>query len=254
MKNIWIYIFIVISLPAGSQAIFNGLFRGLHNGEDIILKLNQVNAKEVQGVLSDASSNYDVRAEIAGNRFAGDALHTSLGLKPAILGELKNDVLSIILLFEIAGDKTEVKVDLKKESADAPSVTISNLNLQIPKNAGNDIRIVGTWVKEEIYNSGGGDNFMGSAFSQSLTFFNDGSVADGGSAATISGGNFFGQSQQKESHKTPGVVWYTRSNQLFLGVVEQGTQQEVALGRFYIENGNMLITGSNGTKMLLRKK
>jgi len=244
----------MISMSARSQSDFTGIYRGLHNGEAIVLKLNQVNTKELHGMLSDASANYTVTAEIAGNRFAGDALHTSLGLKPTLLGELNNDVLGIILVFNLTGDKTEVKVDLRKESSSFLPAIKSNSVLLIPKNAGNDIRLVGTWAKEENYNSGQGDNFMGSTFGQSLTFFEDGSVADGESTATMSGGNFFGQSQQKESNKTPGVVWYTRSNQLFLGVSENGVQQEVHLGRFYIENGNMLITNNNGTKMLLHKK
>lgn len=205
-------------------------------------------------MLSDGTANYNVAAEIAGKRFAGDATHTNLGLKPAILGELNNDVLSIILIFEILDEKTEVKMDLIKEASEVLKINKSKIQLQIPKNAQNDSQLVGTWIKEENYNSGSGTHFMGSTFSQSLTFFADGSLADGESKATISGSNFFGQTQSPESIKTPGVVWYTRANQLYLGIDQNGSQQEVHYGRFYIENGNMLITSSNGTKMLLHKK
>lgn len=35
--------------------------------------------------------------------------------------------------------------------------------------------------------------------------------------------------------------------------LKDGTSQEVDLGKYYIENGRMLITGANGEKLLLTK-
>ena len=237
-----------------AQSPFSGTYKGYYNNETIELTLNQVRDNQLNGKLSDASSIYNVVAEFEGNRFAGDAHNPGLGLKPVILGELKNGVLSIVLVFEIAGTRSEIKVDMQKVPEQKGDENLATTPISIPKNATNDNKFIGTWVKEENYNSGAGSDFMGSTFSQSLTFFEDGTLADNGSAATISGNNYLGQSKSNESIKTPGVVWYTRSNQLYLGVVQNGIQQEVQLGRFYIENGNMLITSSNGTKMLLHKK
>lgn len=254
MKYCFFIFFLAMMNCVFAQSRFSGTYRGYYNNETIGLTLNHIRDNQLNGKLSDASSVYDVVAEFEGNRFAGDALNPGLGLKPVILGELKNGVLSIVLVFDIAGTRSEIKVDMQKVPDQKENGILSTTDVVIPKNATNDIKLVGTWVKEENYNSGAGSDFMGSTFSQSMTFFEDGTLADNGSTATISGNNYFGQSKSKETVKIPGLVWYTRANQLYLGMVQNGIQQEVHLGRFYVENGNMLITNSNGTKMLLHKK
>ncbi|HSF89687.1 MAG TPA: hypothetical protein VLA46_09735, partial [Saprospiraceae bacterium] len=95
---------------------------------------------------------------------------------------------------------------------------------------------------------------MGAGFSQSMTFLANGQLSEGGSFATMSGSNYSGQSTGQGAGVIPGVKWYTIGNQLYMQVTENGQTQEVHLGRYYVENNNMLITGTNGEKILLKRQ
>ncbi|MEP7266251.1 MAG: hypothetical protein ABI844_01400 [Saprospiraceae bacterium] len=249
----WIICGIFSSSLLIAQSPFKGVFKGIYNGEAINLYINEVNGIDLMGTLTDAQASYSVKAEINGNRFAGEAIHQTLSLRPVILGELLIDKMNITLVFDVAGNKTEVKVPLNREKNQPVSSANSVQKIKLPSGAELNPDLVGVWQKEENYNSGSGSDFMGSTFTQSMIFFDDGSVGDGGSAATISGSDFLGQSKSSGLKKMEGVVWYTRSNQLYLQITQNGTSQEAHLGRYYIENRSMLITGTNGTKILLRK-
>ena len=114
--------------------------------------------------------------------------------------------------------------------------------------------MIGTWTKEELYQSGYGDAYMGAGTSQSMTFLQGGRMAEAGSSSYISGSDYNGQSSDDGGGVIPGVIWYTIGNQLYMQGTENGRTQTVHLGKYYIENNNMLITGTNGEKILLTKK
>lgn len=116
-----------------------------------------------------------------------------------------------------------------------------------------DQNLVGKWVNEQIYNSGSGDSFFGGTTTQSLIFYADGSLSDGGSSTTVSGSNYYGSSSDKgASPAIPNVSWYAQNQHIFIKDAVSG--QTVDLGKYYIENGALLITGNNGKKLLFRKK
>ena len=122
-----------------------------------------------------------------------------------------------------------------------------------PSGASHPQELLGTWTKEELYQSGQGDSYMGASASESMTFLAGGRMAESGSSATISGSNYSGQSSGQGTGVIPGLVWYTIGNQLYLQVTENGQTQNVHLGKYYVENNNMLITGTNGEKILLTR-
>ena len=70
----------------------------------------------------------------------------------------------------------------------------------------------------------------------------------------MSGSNYSGQSTGQGGGIIPGAAWYTIGNQLYLMFTENGQTQNVALGKYYVEGNNMLLTGSNGEKILLSRK
>jgi hypothetical protein len=95
---------------------------------------------------------------------------------------------------------------------------------------------------------------MGANFSQSVIFLADGGVVDGGSSARMSGSNYSGKSSEGGSYQAvPGLIWYTKDSQIYFTYTQDGKSQTGSLGKYYIENNNMLVTLANGSKVLFSK-
>lgn len=256
MKGILILTLAFYTSVITSQAGWNGTFTGQVNGDNAVMVL-KVQGTKVQGTLKDTYQTFKITGDINGNRLAGDAIEESLGLEVGLLGELKGDEAFMKLVVVFLGQTSETPFQLRRQSKSG-SATKSEPTQQTsvastPAGANLDPRIVGTWTKNETYNSGYGDNFMGANFSQSMTFMGDGRLAEGASSATVSGSNYSGRSSGSGSNILEGVTWYTKGKSLYLRVKQDGQQQDVMLGSYYIEYGKMLITGQDGTKLLLVK-
>ncbi|MCB0647353.1 MAG: hypothetical protein KDC49_11870 [Saprospiraceae bacterium] len=256
MKNILILTLAFYTFVLSSQAGWTGTFTGQVNGDNAVMVL-KVQGTKVQGTLKDTYQTFKISGDINGNRLAGDAVEESLGLEVGILGELKGDDAFMKLVVVFLGQTSETPFQLRRQNKSG-SATKSEPAQQssiasTPAGANLDPRIVGTWTKNETYNSGYGDNFMGANFSQSMTFMGDGRLAEGASSASISGSNYSGKSSGGGSNVLEGVTWYTKGKSLYLRVKQNGQQQDVMLGSYYVENGKMLITGQDGTKLLLIK-
>lgn len=246
-----------ILVNSSSIAQWTGEYLGTLSGDKIHLKLTQTGHK-ITGTLTDSQQSFDVFGEIEGNRFAGEANEERLGLNITLLIEKKDQSLNCILAFEYLGEITETPFTLTKIDSSAnltselSDKTISS-NIPFPSQAAFPSSIIGRWTKNESYNSGYGDNFMGANFSQSMSLNADGTVSEGGSSASMSGSFYSGQTNSYGEKKVEGLGWYTMNNQLYLFVFHEGKWQSVLLGRWYVEANNMLITGINGEKLLLSR-
>jgi hypothetical protein len=257
MHHVILYSFFLcwVAIPGFSQTNFAGTYSGTLNGDQLELTLQKGSGNALSGKMKDSQQQYEVTATINGNKLSGKAVETTWGIEFAMNGTLTGNKLNMELTLNVLGTKQVMNVEfLRKVAAATPSSVSNDKKPGLPPNARNDSRLVGTWAKEELYNSGYGDNYMGSSFTQSMIFYQDGSVADGGSQSTISGSNYSGNSQGAGSGKLPGVVWYNIDNQLYLRATQNGQTETVHLGKFYIENGKMLITGPDGKKTLLSRK
>ena len=147
-------------------------------------------------------------------------------------------------------------IDFVKEGAkkSEPSVPQYSSKQPLPSGATHDPMVVGKWVQESNYSSGYGDNAFAGMSIQSIIFYADGTIADGGSRAMISGSNYGGDSGNSQQQAIKGVSWYTKTQQLYLVATENGKTETVLLGKYYIEKGAMLLTGQNGKKILLQKR
>ena len=86
-----------------------------------------------------------------------------------------------------------------------------------------------------------------------MTFGEDGSLIYGGSKTSV-GGNMSDYSEQAGG-EIPNVVWHTKENCIYLTAKDKSGKQETAkLGKYYIEDGKMLITSDDGTKLVLLKQ
>ncbi|MEZ4987844.1 MAG: hypothetical protein R2795_22920 [Saprospiraceae bacterium] len=155
------------------------------------------------------------------------------------------------LTFNIYGEVATIPFAVDRVGATATQPTVVN-RIPFPANASFPASLSGRWTKNETYNSGYGDNFMGANFSQSLVFLPDGTLSEGGSNASMSGG-YYGQSQGNGTGPIDGIGWYAVGNQLYLLIQDSGQWQTAHLGKWYVENNHLLITGTNGEKLLLSR-
>ena len=256
MKNVLLFSLAFCGHTIIAQAGWNGTFTGLVNGDNAVMVL-KVQGTKVQGTLKDTYQTFKISGDINGNRLAGDAIEESLGLQTAILGELKGDEAFMKLVVNFLGQTSETPFQLIRQNKSGSALKAEGTPhkplVSVPAGGNLDARIVGSWTKNETYNSGYGDNFMGANFSQTMTFLGDGRLAEGASSASMSGSNYSGRSSGGGNNILEGVVWYTKGKNLYLSIKQNAQTQDVLLGSYYIENGKMLITGQDGTKLLLIK-
>lgn len=259
MKTHLIFAFLMIFSQIDAQvSAFVGTFKGQLNGDNLTMNLQNNGGNKLTGQLKDSYQTYAVNAAADGTKITGTAVEKTLGLTFVMNGQLSGSQLNLKMTITVLGQSQTSDVTMYKNGATASTAAPAKSNdvkttAKFPSGATHDRNLVGTWKKSETYNSGYGDNFMGSSFEQSMIFFADGSMADGGSRASMSGSNYSGSSQGG-AQATPNLYWYNIGNQLYLYSTENGANQSVHLGKYYIENGAMLITGTNGKKLLLTKR
>ncbi len=256
MKTFLSLVLLHLSCSINAQvSAFIGTFNGTVNGDNLTMNLQKSGENSLVGKMKDSQQNYEVKATVNGSQLTGIAVEKTLNLTFLMNGQLTGSQLTLKMTIEALGQKQEIDVLMIKQGASVTTTEnakTSSTPVKFPSGATNDRNIVGTWVKTENYNSGSGDNFMGSSFQQKMIFFADGTVADGGSQANMSGSNYSGSSRGG-AQATQGVYWYNINNQLYLLVSQNGKTETAHLGRYFIENGALLITGTNGKKLLLTR-
>lgn len=233
----------------------SGSYSGSHNGDALFLVIQDPVGNMYSGLMKDSYQSYSLSLVKSGNTIQGTATESSLNLVFQVSGTIParpTDQLVLTLAIEVQGTPAVMEIAFSKQSHTTSSTLIPT-SPTLPGGAQHPVQLVGTWTKEELYQSGYGDNYMGAGFSQSMTFLSNGHMAEAGSSAHISGSNYSGQSSGGNSGVIPGVLWYALDNQLYLLVTENGVTQTYHLGRFFVEGNNLLITGTNGEKTLMHK-
>lgn len=251
----WLLVFSTHSI---AQNPFVGTFQGIYNGDNIVLSLQNPSGNILTGKMTDSKQNYDVTATNTGAIIQGKAIEKTLNFTFVLNGVLKDNQLAMHMVLEYNGQKSQLNVVFYKQASSTvasttPKPITNTTKIQLPSGAQHDPNLVGMWAKNDTYSSGYGDNAMGGSFEQSMIFFADGTVGDGGSRASVSGSNYSGYSEGG-GQALAGVYWYNIENQLYLYASKDGQTENLHLGKYYIENRAMLITGTNGKKQLFTKK
>lgn len=260
MQKLALLFLLIIAANGAFAQSFAGIWTGTFNGDPVTLTLEHNGGVDWKGSLNDNSNTYTVAATASGNQLTGTATEPTLGLAFELKASVEGATMSLKLLFL----GVEMPMTLTKSGAPAsPQPTNSTQNAvpqtsatmpNLPKNAQHDPALVGMWAAEENYNSGaayGGGGYSSQSF---LAFNADGTLSDLGGQTTVGGSDFSGQSTSAATGLVPGVKWYTEGRNLYL-VATDGTRTETQkLGRYYIENGAMLITSDSGAKQLFYRK
>ena len=241
----------------GNTAMFAGHYSARVGENNLTLVVEPKAGASYKGVLNDGYTSLTLELELTGSAFAGLGKESSTGVEMNVNGEVKGDQLHFNLVVDPYGEDEDFEVDFTRDIANQNDIAIESnqtSDVHFPAGATHPQELLGTWTKEELYQSGYGDSYMGAGSSQSMTFLSGGRLAEAGSSSYISGSDYSGQSTGQGGGVLPGVSWYTIGNQLYMQGIENGQMQSVHLGKYYIENNNMLITGTNGEKVLLTKK
>jgi hypothetical protein len=239
-----------------SQNVFVGKYTGQVNGDNIEMTLQNNGVNTLNGNMKDSQQSYTVNATSNGKNLTGTALESTMGLTFVLDGTLSGNQLSMKMTIEVGGQSNTMLVNFTKQGSSVSQTTTPPPQYskpKLPSGATNDPNLVGNWVKQEHYSSGYGSDAMHGSFNQSMILLADGSVSEGGNQAGISG-SFYSASSAGEVQALPNVSWYNIANQLYLQATQNGQTQAVHLGQYYIENGKMLITGTNGGKLFLTRK
>jgi hypothetical protein len=241
---------------SGNAEQLAGNYSAIYAGDKMTLVIDHKAGSSYTGIFNDSYQSCPVVLELTGNSFTGVLTEPTMDMAIEFNGEIQGDQLLFNLKLEALGLTDPMVIGFIRDGTATPATSTMHQNIpkiDLPSGASHPAEFTGTWTKEELYQSGSGDSYMGAGFSQSMTFLPDGGLAEGGSSAYMSGSNYSGQSSGQGAGRIPGVTWYTIGNQLYMQVTENAQTQNVHLGKYYIENNNMLITGTNGEKILLTK-
>lgn len=230
---------------------FSGQYYGKYNGDNVTLSLETAGKNQWTGLMKDSGQEYQVTATNQGSSLKGKANCVALSVSFDLIGQLNGNVLDVKINF--MGIEMPIIFTKSGSSAPAASAKTSTTMPALPAGAQHDPKLIGTWMQQENYNSGAGmDGYFSS--NSYLAFNSDGTLTDLGNETMVGSNSGSGRSNNGGGGVVPGVKWYTEKNSLFL-VATDGVKTETArLGKYYIENGALLITADNGTKVLYYKK
>lgn len=254
MKLTSLLLFLMTSSRLFAQ--WDGTYYGTVNGDNIIITLEQ-SGDFVSGSMQDSYQYFEIEGTVTGSDFAGTATENSLEMEFEFYAFKTGNRLDCELAIGVDEERLENLFFVQKAGENdlensVPEIT-PDIDIPFPSGATFPASLLGTWVQSETYNSGSGDNFMGASFSQSMTFYSDGTLSEGESSARMSGSNYSNQSAGDGAGKLEGIGWYANQKNLYVIVFNEGSWSSVFLGTWFTENGHLLITGENGNKLLLSR-
>ena len=241
-----------------AQNNWAGTYEGMLDRDLVKLTLTVSGKNTIKGTMTDSANKYDVEGSFTDNTLTGTVHEKSLGLLFDMVSILKGNQLQTTLSMDLLGTTEKMEISFHRSGMINKSPETPQGNVKNPvSDKKRDPQVIGLWVKESNYNSGYGlnDTYAAMSVSENMEFRADGSMSEGPSQAQVSGSNYSGMSaSQGKKNTIEGLHWYTDNQKIYLVVTQNGQSQTVELGKYYIENNNMLITGTNGEKLLLSKR
>lgn len=248
---------ILMFAPFSALAQFAGTYNASLNGDNVTLTLEQ-NGKAITGLMKDSGQTYQIQGTAVNNRLDGKAVDQTYGITFFITAFPQDDVLEMDFDLDLGGYRQDAfnlqfnrtqKDELKNLSANARNkkpVSLAKKSI--------DPAIIGTWKHESFYSSGYGADAMSGSSVSYMSFNADGTMSDQGGNASISGSYYSGKSGQDGRTENITNIWYyTENSRIYIFSYQNGKEEAIELGKYYVENGNLLITASNGNKTLLRR-
>lgn len=235
------------------SAQWTGKYTALHNDDRVTVEIDAQNPQKVSGFMKDSHQTFYIDGNIVDGKLVGTATEPSLGVTFQLMAVNRNEEITFTLNLTLLDEKIETSFQAYREGSTSrlQSTITGNEQAYLPAGALRNPALRGAWVYQETYNSGSGADFMGANFSETIIFYEDGRVGEGGSSANMSGSYYSAGSSSQSQSVIPGLSWYTMGDQIFLHYREGNNQQDLHLGKYYIENDKLLLTSTDGNKLLL---
>lgn len=236
-----------------AQKGWAGKYEGNLNGEKLTLVLEKSAGETVNGTMRDAVNLYEIEATTSGNTLKGTATEKTLGLQFVMDARLTQNTVAAVFSMDVFGTVEKMEIDFTRApQVTGSAVTGSSKRTNPVSSRQHDARLTGTWVKESNYSSGFGDNYGSMSSREAMVFNADGTLTSGGSSTVVGGSNYTGSSSGQGGDNLADTYWYTADGRLYLYFAQNS--QTAELGKYYIEDGKMLITTSSGEKLLLYRQ
>lgn len=250
------YRWLLVVLIACSTTVDAETYVGEIGGDRVQMDI-ELDGNAVRGSMRDSHQHYAIEGTLANDELQATATEATTGVVFQLRGTRLSDALDLRVTPELLGEISEQPLYLTRTdgSSAMDGRAAAGAAATAPgalADGERDPALIGRWIHESNYQSGSGDSFFAANTRQSMLLLADGRVLNGGADVSVSGDNYFGQSAGAGGGEAD-IRWTTRDNHIYFSGTENGVAQTVDVGRYYVENGRMLITGNNGTKLLLTK-
>lgn len=245
MKTLMLSLVIVLATGGSllAQNAFSGSYAGQYEGAPAAASLQNQNG-QLRGSFDYNGTRYTLQGQAQGQEAAGSAVAANEEWTFQAV-ETGN---RLDINFSSWGGVLVIPFSLQKQGA---TTTRPTTNAQQPSasSSASDARLVGTWLKSSMINSGSGSNFASFTTETLMVFRADGTFEYGASRSVGGGGDW---SYGNGGWSAPEVTGTYRSDGSRIFVLTANGQSipkdQQLMGGYYIDGNNMSTTPANGKK------
>lgn len=246
MKILVLIIMFLMHDTIFGQANFEGSYYGTLNGDATQVILKQI-GNNITGLYKETQHEYRIQGTVVSNTLTGQIIFPDNNV---ILGTFESHLIPNGIHLDInLLELTKVSVDFyKTPSNQSNSSRSSNQDLALPHDDyPRDPLVVGTWIKEEIINSGVGELGAGMTIAYYLTFNRNGTFVQE-KAGSAGGGNW-----SSVTGRTLDVTghWYTKDNVMY--VRPSGQNDYSRLNQYLFHDGALVFKTIQGKYLIWNK-
>lgn len=249
-RSVWMLL-MCFSVDAWAQINFSGTYTGKINGDFTQIEMQQ-SASTVTGKYIETGNTYELRGKIVSNQLIGELFISGATLALASFEASKTDrgIYMDLLLLGV----TRVSADfIKSNTTTTTPSTKENVNYPAGQSPPTDHferdpAVVGHWIKEEVINSGVGDQAASFVTAYFLQFKQDGTFIQEKSSG--SGGSNWSSVDQKK----PDVNghWYTKDQIMYIRPA--GEKDYVRLNRYLFHEGALVFKTEAGKYLIWSRR
>lgn len=255
MKNLFFSFVLFFSLQVTAQINFSGTYTGKINGDFTQIEMHQ-SASTVTGKYIETGNTYDLKAQVVSGKLIGELMISGATIPLATFEAAKtgSGILMDLLLLgvtRVSGEfilSTDAQANTASNTTNT-SKTTNPSNLKPPKdNLERDPAVSGNWIKEEVINSGFGDQAASLVTAYFLSFFPDGTFVQ--EVASGSGGSNWSMADSRK----PDVAghWYTKDQIMY--VRPTGQKEYTRLNRYLFHEGALVFKTEAGKYLIWNRR
>jgi len=252
-SGLFFLLLFITSLDSDAQINYSGIYTGKINGDFTQIEMQQ-SGTGVTGKYIETGSTYDIKAKVVSGNLIGELLISGTAVPLATFEAAKNSSgihLELLLLgvTRVSADfMSSTDAQVNTGSASAPKA-LDSPALKPPQDKfERDPAVLGHWLKEEVINSGFGDQAASLVTAYFLSFYPDGTFVQ--EIATSSGGSNWSMADTKK----PDIAghWYTKDQIMY--VRPTGQKEYTRLNRYLFHEGALVFKTEAGKYLIWNRR